>query len=89
MKIEELKRKLPMPELLTKLGHCAPPMKLAKCPVCERTRFAAYKNTRGEWECKCYSGCVEGDELEFLRIKLNCSRGDALRTYRELCGIPF
>ena len=91
MKIEELKRKLPMPELLYKLGHGTSANKVALCPLHNDTRpsFGIYRNNKDQWKCKCFSGCVSGDEVDFLQAKYNCSRRDAMQKYRELCGIPY
>lgn len=89
--IDDLKRKLPMPELLQKLGLSTAANKVARCPLHNDTRpsFGIYKNQKGEWKCKCFAGCVSGDEVDFIQAHKNCSRRDAINTYRELCGIPY
>jgi DNA primase len=48
--------------------------------------FSIYKNAKDEWRCKCFAGCVEGDEIDFLERLENLPKAEAIKRYLELAG---
>src|SRR6266446_10221528 len=90
-KIDEAKRRLPMPELLAKLGLGEYAKKSARCPWHDdqHPSFSIFKGGDGFWHYKCFVCDTQGgDEIAFLVRHLNVSRRDAIRRYLEMAGFP-
>jgi hypothetical protein len=91
--INELKRALPLPELLAKLGLVEHAKPKAKCPWPQNHKhgdrnpsFSLTKTGKG-WHWKCHAGCGHGDEIDFLAKWFAVSKGEAIRRYAEMAGI--
>jgi hypothetical protein len=87
--MEQLRQRLPLPELMQQLGLGAHARKSAFCPFHENTHtpaFSVYADPRNRSRWKCHAGCGGGDELEFLMRWEKCSRAEALVFYRRLAG---
>src|SRR5215471_2363829 len=81
-KIDEAKRRLPLPQLLAGLGlrHCA--KKTAHCPFHddEHESFSVFESKDGKgWQWKCHAACGYGDEIAFLVKQFGISRRKAIR----------
>ena len=91
-KINEAKRRLPLPRLLEKLGLAAHAKKSAHCPFPghddENPSFSVFQGEGGFWHYKCFAGCGEGDEIILLRKLKGLSVTDAISLYLETAGFP-
>ena len=89
-KIDEAKRRLPLPDLMAKegLGECA--MKSVHCPFHddEYESFSVFQGDDGFWHWKCFAGCGEGDEIMFLRKLKGLSLTRAMNLYLSMAGFP-
>ena len=91
-KIDEAKRRLPLPQLLVRLGlgECA--KKSTHCPFPghedKHKSFSVLKGDDGFWHWKCFAGCGDGDEIMFLRTLKNLSLTDAMNLYLDMAGFP-
>jgi CHC2 zinc finger len=89
-KIDEAKRRLPMPALMSKLGLVEHAKKEAHCPwhSDEHPSFSVFKKADGTWWHKCFVGCSSGDEIAFLAKHFRISRREAINRYLEMAGFP-
>ena len=89
-KIDAAKRRLPLPELMTReaLGEYA--KESAHCPFHddEHKSFSVFKGMDGFWHWKCFTGCGEGDEITFLRKLKGVSLSEAMNLYLNEAGFP-
>jgi hypothetical protein len=94
--IEELKRRLPLPQLMERLGHGSVLAQLghgqcqndkALCPIHDHKdpSFSIRRYSSG-WTWRCWSRGEGGDEITFLEKLKNLSRGAAIGFYAELVG---
>jgi hypothetical protein len=86
------KQRLPLPELLVRLGLFANPPGSGShpCPIHRERKGAAFsiRFTRDVWLWICHGKCgVGGDEISFLETFNGLSRRDAIVRYKELCGL--
>ena len=88
-KIDQAKRRLPLPELMARerLGEHA--KKSAHCPFHddEHKSFSVWQRD-GSWFWKCHAGCGEGDEIMFLRKLKGLPLTEAMSLYLEMAGFP-
>jgi len=86
--IAEAKRRLPLPDLLAKLGLGDHAKKSARCPLHEdgSNSFSVFQHNGGNF-WKCHAGCGEGDEVTFLVKHETLSNGDAIRRFCALAGV--
>jgi CHC2 zinc finger len=91
-KIDEAKRRLPLPDLMKRLGLGAHAKKSARCPFPghkdQHKSFSVFKGDDGFWRWKCHSRCGDGDEIMFLRKLKGVSLTDAMNVYLEMAGFP-
>jgi hypothetical protein len=91
-KIDEAKRRLPLPELLRQLGYSEKHIgKTAHCPFHsdEHKSFSVFHSEDGKgWQWKCFAGCGEGDEIGFLRKLKGLSMTGAMNLYLRMAGFP-
>jgi DNA primase len=89
-KIDEAKRRLPLPELMAREGLSEHAKKSAHCPFHddEHKSFSVFKGDDGFWHWKCFAGCGEGDEIEFLLKHFGIARPGAIKSYLEMAGFP-
>jgi CHC2 zinc finger len=91
-KINEAKRRLPLPELMSRLGLAAHANKSARCPFPEHEdkhpSFSVFKGEDGFWHYNCFSKCGDGDEIMFLRKLRGLSLSKAMNLYLEMAGFP-
>jgi hypothetical protein len=89
-KIDEAKRRLPMPALMARLGLGEHAKKEAHCPwhSDEHPSFSAFQKADGTWWQKCFVGCSQGDEIALLVKHLNISRREAIRRYLDMADFP-
>ena len=90
-KIDEAKRRLPMPELMAKLGLGEHARKEAHCPFHHpdaHPSFSVFQKTDGAWWHKCFVGCSEGDEIMFLKKLKGLPATKAMALYLEMAGFP-
>jgi CHC2 zinc finger len=89
-KIDEAKRRLPMPGLLTKLGLGEHAKKSAHCPFPghddKHPSFSVFQGDDGFWHWKCHAGCGDGDEIMFLSKLKELSLTEAMNLYLEMAG---
>jgi hypothetical protein len=90
-KIDALKSRLPLPELLVRLGlFSSPPGSGShRCPLHGEVKGAAFSITHTEksWLWNCYGACGGGgDEITLIERHLGVPRWGAIRHYAALCG---
>jgi len=87
MQIDELKQKLPLPQLMEQLGYA----EFAKRSVCSPFRedknpsWGIYQDAKG-WHFKDFATGEGGDELDFLAIHNKCDAKQALKLYQQYAG---
>lgn len=91
-KIDEAKRRLPLPALMRQLGYNEKHIrKTALCPFHsdEHPSFSVFQSKNGKgWQWKCHAGCGYGDEIALLVKHFNISRPEAIRRYLDMAGFP-
>jgi CHC2 zinc finger len=89
-KIDQAKQRLPLPELMARLGLGDHAKKSARCPFHddEHKSFSVFQGKGGFWFWKCHAGCGEGDEILFLRKLKGFSMTDAMSLYLDMAGFP-
>jgi len=90
-KIDEARRqRLPLPELMNKLGLAEHAKRTAHCPLPghddRHPSFSVFQGKDGFWFWKCHAGCGEGDEILFLRKLKGLSTTQAMNLYLEMAG---
>jgi hypothetical protein len=87
-KIDEAKRRLPMPALFERLELSQHAKKTAHCPFHddEHKSFSVFQGKNGFWRYKCFTGCGEGDEIMFLSKLNGLSRTEAISLYLQMAG---
>jgi hypothetical protein len=88
-KIDEAKRRLPLPELMAREGLSEHAKMSAHCPFHddEHKSFSVWQKD-ASWFWKCHAGCGEGDEIMFLREQKGLSSTKAMSLYLEMAGFP-
>ena len=74
-KIDDAKRRLPLPDLMSRLGLGGHAKKSAHCPFPghedKHESFSVFEGDDGFWHWNCFAGCGDGDEIILLTaIKL-------------------
>jgi CHC2 zinc finger len=89
-KIDEAKRRLPLPALMAKLGLGEHAKKSALCPLHsdEHPSFSVFQGNDGLWHWRCFAGCGDGDEMMFLSKLKGLSLTEAISLYVEMAGFP-
>lgn len=87
-KIAEAKARLPLPELMSRLGLGDHAKKSALCPFHDdhHNSFSAWQNGEG-WAWKCHAGCGAGDEINFIESHEALSRKEAVKRFLEMAGV--
>jgi hypothetical protein len=87
--ILEAKRRLPLPQLMAQLGHGDAAKKSARCPFHDDSNnsFSVFQNEDGWHGWKCFRGCGQGDEIEFLAKVRSLQKGAAIREFLKLAGV--
>jgi hypothetical protein len=89
MNIEEARQRLPLPELMAKLGLGDYAKSKSKSPFRdEKTPSFGIYNLDGRWRWKDHGTGEGGDEIDFLAKFENKSNHDAMLVYAELAGMP-
>jgi len=89
MNIEEARQRLPLPELMAKLGLGDYAKSKSKSPFRdEKTPSFGIYNLDGRWRWKDHGTGEGGDEIDFLAKLENKSNHDAMLAYAELAGMP-
>jgi hypothetical protein len=91
-KIDEAKRRLPLPELMRRLGYHEKHIgKTALCPFHsdQHPSFSVFQGKDGFWHFKCFvCDSQGGDEIAFLVKHFGISRSKAISLYLEMAGFP-
>jgi hypothetical protein len=91
-KIAEAKRRLPLPELLSRLGLGEHANKTARCPFPghedKHPSFSVFRGEDGFWRYMCFSKCGDGDEIMFLSKLKGLPLSKAMNLYLEMAGFP-
>jgi CHC2 zinc finger len=90
-KIDEAKRRLPLPDLMAKLGLGDRAKKNARCPFHDdqNPSFSVFHDGwDDDWYWKCHASCGEGDEIDFLVKHEGISRREAIKRYLDIAGFP-
>jgi hypothetical protein len=89
-KINEAKRRLPLPDLMAQLGFCEQAKKTAHCPFHddEHKSFSVFLGDDGFWHWNCFAGCGDGDEIMFLSKLKGVSPTEAISLYLNRAGFP-
>jgi hypothetical protein len=85
--IQQAKLRLPLPLLMQQLGLGDHAKKSARCPFHEDSNpsFSVFQ-IGDSWFYKCFAGCGEGDEINFLEKHNGISRNDAKNLYLKMAG---
>src|SRR5262249_48508521 len=89
-KIDEAKRRLPLPELMSQLGFGEYAKKSARClwHDDQHPSFSVFKGDDGFWHYKCFvCDSSGGDEIDFLVKDCNVLRRGAIRRYLDMAGL--
>ena len=88
MEIDQLKQKLPLPDLMERMGYgehavaaCCSPLRDDRNPS-----WGIFQRD-GIWLWKDHGTGQAGDEITFIQEALNLSKGAAIKHYRRMCGI--
>jgi putative DNA primase/helicase len=91
--LHECRRRLPLPELMARLGLGEHAKARARCPWPQHHKnedrnpsFGIFQNNGAGWGWKCFV-CGGGDEVDFIAKHFALSNGDAIRRYGELAGV--
>jgi CHC2 zinc finger len=91
-KIDQAKRRLPLPQLMERLGLASHAKKRARCPFPghedKHPSFSAFQGKGGLWHYNCFAGCGEGDEIMFLSKLKALSLTEAISLYLKMAGFP-
>ena len=91
-KIDEAKHRLPLPDLMSRLGLGEHAKKTARCPFPDHEdkhpSFSVFKGEDGFWHYMCFSKCGDGDEIMFLSKLKGLSMSKAMNLYLEMAGFP-
>jgi CHC2 zinc finger len=89
-KIDQAKRRLPLPELMAQVGLGDRAKKTAHCPFHddEHKSFSVFQGKDGWWHYKCFARCGDGDEIMFLRKLKGLPLTEAMSLYLEMAGFP-
>jgi hypothetical protein len=91
-KIDEAKRRLPLPSLMQRLRLGAHAKKSARCPFHghddKHPSFSVFQGEDGFWHYNCFFKCGDGDEIMFLRKLKGLSMTKAMSLYLEMAGFP-
>src|SRR6516162_7542134 len=90
-KIDKAKRRLPLPDLLSRLGLGEHAKKSARSlwHDDQHPSFSVFKGDDGFWHYKCFvCDSSGGDEIAFLVKHCNVSRSEAIGRYLEMAGFP-
>jgi hypothetical protein len=84
--IAEAKRRLPLPDLMRRLGLSEHAKKSAHCPFHDdkHNSFSIWQNPDGLWSWKCHAGCGLGDEITFLEKHHNISNSNAIKLFLSM-----
>ena len=87
--LAEAKQRLPLPQLMEKLGDGQHAKKSAKCPFHEdrHNSFSIFKGKAGDWRWKCHAGCGTGDGVDYLEKRFGLSTRDAIARYCAEAGV--
>jgi hypothetical protein len=94
MTVDELKARLPLPELLVRLALFdeVPAIGTHRCPLHREKHgasFSLFRKTQG-WGWKCHGACgVGGDEVSLIAAAQSCTRREAIARYRALLSGPL
>lgn len=87
LNISEAKARLPLPELMSKLGMDAIAKRSAKCPFHEDSNASFGIFPKGsDWYWKCHAGCGGGDEITFLEKIYSESQKSAIQRFKDLAS---
>ena len=91
MTIPELKQRLPLPELLLRLGlfDYLPATGTHRCPLHQEKLGESFSLFLKDnvWFWKCHGACGSaGDEISLIALAGTCSRKEAIRRYQDLAG---
>ena len=87
--IEELKARLPLPDLLRAMGLGDYAKKLCCSPLRKDNNpsWGIYQDDKG-WHWKDFATGEGGDELDFLQALHKCDTKEALTHYENMAGLP-
>jgi len=88
-KIIEAKRRLPLPDLMRKIGDEAHAKRSARCPFHDdaENSFSVFRGHGDQWFWKCHTGCGKGDAVDYLEKRFDLSTRDAIRRYLTEAGV--
>jgi hypothetical protein len=89
--IIEGKQRLPLPQLMERLGLGDHAKKTARCPFHRPDNtpsFSVFQHKDGkQWGWKCWAGCGSGDEINFLVKVKNIDVKEATKEFLRMAGI--
>ena len=87
--ILEAKRRLPLPQLMAQLGKGDAAKESARCPFHKDSSnsFSIFQSKDGGHGWKCFAGCGQGDEIDFLAKAKGYANGSAVTEFLALAGV--
>jgi hypothetical protein len=87
--IQEAKRLLPLPQLMERLGFFDHAKKSARCPFHQPDKHPSFSvfQKDGQWFFKCFTGCGEGDEINFLATVKGIDNKEAAKEFLCMAGV--
>jgi DNA primase len=89
--IAEAKRRLPLPELMARLGFGDRARNKARCPFHlpdNHPSFSVYdKEGQGQYHWRCFTGCGSGDQIDFLAKVKGIDNKEATKEFLLMAGV--
>lgn len=87
--LAEAKRRLPLPDLMKRLGDEARARKSALCPFHQDSNpsFSVFQSADGGWLFKCHAGCGSGDAIDYLARRRGLSTKEAISAFLQMAGV--
>jgi DNA primase len=85
-RIDAAKARLPLPDLMELLGDGDSAARSALCPFHydEHPSFSVFETDNGRWRWNCFAGCGAGDEIDYLVLREELTKAEAIEEYLRL-----
>jgi DNA primase len=84
--IDAAKARLPLPHLMELLDDGDHAHTSACCPFHfdEHPSFSVFETADGHWRWNCFAGCGSGDEIDYLLLREELTKAEAIAEYLRL-----
>jgi DNA primase len=86
--VKQAKNLLPLEKMLDQLEDWDRCVAERRCPFHDdlSPSFSVFTRDGNDY-WKCHAGCGAGDQINFLQIKFELTRGEALKLFLEMAGV--